>query len=181
MLHQFTWQQFLIAALILTLVWYIAIIMLYYRSKLLDLFSARSKLKQSEKLKREWEEELEEDDTSEEENDDLIGTQAVPEGVSEVEMHMLGFAPKVKKEEIPEDDRDTQLGLIPDVLEELKGIFRIVEKENDNKEYFISLFALITAKYPEIKGTTNQPALNDYIRENLSFSISDEELDNLWK
>ncbi len=175
MLHQFTWQQFLIAALILTLVWYIAIILLYYRSKILDLFSAGSKLKQPEKLKREWEEELEEDD-----NDDLIGKQAIPEGVSEVEMHMLGFAPKVKKD-IREDDQDTQLGLIPDVLEELKGIYRILEKENGNKEHFISLFKLVTSKYPKIKGTANQQALNDYIRENLSFSISDEELDNLWK
>ncbi|MHB1178812.1 MAG: hypothetical protein ACYCZO_10835 [Daejeonella sp.] len=175
MLHQFTWQQFLIAALILTLVWYIAIILLYYRTKILDLFSKKSKHKQPEKLKREWEEELEEDD-----NDDLIGRQAVPEGVSEVEMHMFGFAPIIKKETNPEHDKDTQLGLVPDVLEELKGIFRILEKENGSKEDFISLFKLVSSKYPKVKGTSNQQALNEHIRENLPFHISDEELANLW-
>lgn len=175
MLHQFTWQQFLIAALILTLVWYIAIILLYYRTKILDLFSQKSKYKQPEKLKREWEEELEEDD-----NNDLIGRQAVPEGISEVEMHMLGFAPIIKKETNPEDDKDTQLGLIPDVLEELKGIFRILEKENGDKEDFISLFKLVSSKYPKIKDTPNQSSLNEHIRENLPFHISDEELANLW-
>jgi hypothetical protein len=39
---------------------------------------------------------------------------------------------------------------------------------------------LVSAKHPKIRNTPNQQALNDYIRENLPFDISDEELDNLW-
>ena len=174
MLHQITWQHFLIAAFILTLIWYLVIILLYYRGKASELFFGKSKLKQPEKLQREWEEELEDD------NENLIGKQALPEGAREVEMHMIGFAPNVKKEEIHEVDRDTQLGLIPDVLEELKRIFHILEIENGNKEDFISLFKLISTKYPKIRNTPNQQALNDYIKENLPFGISDEELNKLW-
>ncbi len=178
MLQQFTWYHFLIAASVLALVWYLAIL-LYYRGKVFHLIPVRFKQKQPEKLKREWDEELEE---PENEDEDLIGKQAVPEGVSEVNMHQLGFAPKAKSEEdgIHEDNRFRRSGLIPDVLEELKSIFRILEKENEGKEDFFSLFALISAKYPKIKGTPNQQALNDYIRENLPFEIAEEELDKLW-
>lgn len=201
MLHQFTWQQFLLAALIFTACWYAVIFLLYYRDKITGLFNG-GKAKQPEKIKREWEEELEDDDPQDEEQS-LVGRQQLPEGVSEVEMHMLGFAPKVKSEILakqgetaevqangepqeseaePDADeyRDTEIGLVPDVLEELKNIFHMLETQDGTKEDFISLFSFVSSKYPKIKGTPNQQALNDHIRENLPFDISDEELDQLW-
>jgi len=70
--------------------------------------------------------------------------------------------------------------VVPDVLEELKSIFYILETRQGTKADFISLFGLVSAKYPNIKGTANQQALNDYIRENVLFPMSDEELDSLW-
>lgn len=174
MLHQFTWQQFLIATLIFTLAWYIVVILLFYHRKITDLLSGKSGLAQTERLKRDWEEELEGDYL---EDDDLIGKQALPDGISEVEMHMLGFAPKVHVED---EYRDMQLGIIPDVLEELKTIFHILEKEDGKASDFISLFGLVKAKYPQIRNTPNEEAINEYIRENLPFEISAEELDSLW-
>jgi hypothetical protein len=181
MLHQFTWQQFLIAALVFVLVWYLVIFLLYYRGKITSLFAGR-KAQQTDKIRREWEEELEDEDP-ENEDDDLIGRKQLPEGVSEVEIQMLGFAPKAKKadaEPDADDYRDMELGIVPDVLEELKSIFHILETQDGNKEDFISLFALIKAKYPKIRNTPNQEAINDYIRENLPFSISEKDLDLLW-
>lgn len=175
MLHQFTWQQFLIATLIFTLAWYIVIILLFYRGKITDLLSGRSELAQPERLKRDWEEEMEDDYP---EDDELIGKQALPDGVSEVEMHMIGFVPKVANDS--DEYRDMELGIVPDVLEELKTIFHILEKENGKVDDFISLFSLIKAKYPQIKNTPNEAAINDYIRENLPFEISAAELDSLW-
>lgn len=172
MLQAFTWQQFLVAALILTLVWYAGIFLLYYRRKAQELFSPKTK--QPEKLKREWEEEFEDEP---DEDDDLIGSVREPDGVSSVEIDTLRFAPKA---EDPDEQRDTQLGIVPDVIEELKSIFRILENEGGTKEDFISLFALVSSKYPKIKGTANQQALNGYIRKNVLFPISDEELDQLW-
>lgn len=168
MLQQFTWQQFLIAALVLSLIWYLLIFLLYYRNKPADFFSKRQL---PEKLKREWDEELEDDP----EENNLIGQPRQSEGKSSMPMDALRFAPEDK-----DADRDTQLGIIPDVLEELKSIFHILQRENGGKEDFISLFKLISSKYPKIKGTPNQPALNEYIRENVAFTISDEELNGLW-
>lgn len=175
MLAQFTWQQFLIAALILAIVWYLAVVLLYYRR---DISKFTSKAhKPPEKLQREWDEELEDGFEDDPEEENLMGKPVQPEGVSTVPMEALRFAPKQADED---DERDVQLGLIPDVLEELKSIFSILEKEGGTKEDLISLFALVSSKYPKIKGTPNQQALNEHIRENVLFPISDEELNQLW-
>lgn len=171
MLQAFTWQQFLVAALVLTLVWYAGVFLIYYRKKAKELFSPIQR--PPERLKREWEEELED----EPEEESLLGASREPDGVSSAEMDTLRFAPKP---EDPDGHRDTQLGILPDVLEELKSIFRILENEGGTKEDFISLFALVSSKYPKIKGSPNQQALNEYIRENVLFPVSDEELDQLW-
>ncbi len=171
MLQAFTWQQFLVAALILTLLWYAGVFLIYYRRRAKAFFTPKTR--QPEKLKREWENELEDDP----EEESLMGSSKEPEGVSSADMDTLRFAPK---QEDPYEHRDTELGIVPDVLEELKGIFHILEKENGTKEDFISLFSMVSSKYPQIKGSPNQQALNDHIREKVLFPISDEELNQLW-
>lgn len=153
--HQFTWQQFLIAALVLTVAWYITIGLLYFRKEL-------SGLRKPEKLKKDWEDELED-------GGDLMGEAAAVPGMDTVEMSEISFMPK-----------EQQLGIIPDILEEFKSIRYILERDNGGKAEFISLFGLVSAKYPQVKGTANQDALNDYLRENLPFEISEEELEELW-
>ena len=43
MLQQFTWQQFLVATLVLTLIWYLAVILIFYRKSTINrLFLALS-------------------------------------------------------------------------------------------------------------------------------------------
>lgn len=179
MLQQFTWHQFLIAALIFTLAWYLAIILLYYRRELVEFVSSKNKHKPPEKLRREWEEELEEDGPDDDQ-ESVIGKPTIPEGIIEMGMNQFGFAPKERTTDEQGNQKEIQLAIIPDVLEELKNIFRVLEKENGVKEDFITLFALVTSKYPAIRDTPNLEAINDYIRENLAFDISDEELNDLW-
>jgi hypothetical protein len=179
MLHYFTWQAFLVAALILTLLWYAVVILLFYRKELNDFLSGNHPpAAKPEPLTHAWDEDFEDDPLADEET--LMGKPVMPEGMSRLSMAQFGFAPNVKEITIEDDDKGTRLGLVPDVLEELKSIFHILEKENGNKEDFISLFGLVSTKYPKIRNTPNQQAINDYIRENLPFKISDEELDNLW-
>jgi hypothetical protein len=179
MLHYFTWHAFLVAALILTLTWYAVIILLFYRKELNDFLSGNRPLAmQPEPLNHAWDEDSEEAPLADEET--LIGKPVMPEGMSRLSMSQFGFAPNFKETAIEDEDKETALGLIPDVLEELKSIIHILDTEHGGKEDFISLFGLISSKYPKIRNTANQQALNDYIRENLAFEISDEELDSLW-
>ena len=173
MLHQFTWQQFLVAAFILSLIWYGVVILLFYRKKIERFLNREQAHEFPEPLKREWDEDFEDEMANEE---SLMGQPRLPEGVSRVGMGDFGFAPKKVKTE----QREMALGIVPDVLEELKRIFHILETEQGSKADFISLFTLVSSKYPAIRGTANQQALNDHIRENVLFPISDEELNNLW-
>jgi hypothetical protein len=176
MLHQFTWQHFLIAALIFLLIWYLAVF-IYCHRKSSGNFFASLKRQQPEKLIREWEADF---DDHAETDDDLVGRPVLPEGVSEVSMHMLGFAPKVEEKRATENERYFQLGVLPDVLEELKRTFNIIERENGTKEDFISLFALIKSKHPGLANTANSESLNEYLTENLPFELTDEDFNTLW-
>lgn len=200
LLQHFTWQQFLVAATILTAVWYVAVILIFYRKKLQDLLNGKRQPNAPvERLRHSWEDEFE--DEPEPEADDLIGESVLPEGMSKVSMSMFGFAPHVEPEngaenfaaeigqhftEVPkdlckdEDSREKQQKLVPDAIEELKTIFRILERDKGGKEHFISLFGLVKNKYAELRDTPSARALNEFIRENVLFPISDEELTNLW-
>lgn len=178
MLQHFTWQQFLVAALILSLIWYIVVIPLFYRNEFNDLLSGKRKQAgPSGPLPHEWDEEFEDEPFGEE---SVMGKSRLPEGVTRVSMEQFSFAPLATTTATEEGGKETRLGIVPDVLEELKRIFHILERDQGGKEEFISLFSLVSAKYARIKGTANERAINDYIRENVLFPISDEELDNLW-
>jgi hypothetical protein len=196
-LQHFTWQQFLVAATILTAIWYVVIILVFYRQRIQDLVQGKKRDNDPpEPLGHAWDEDFE--DETEDEPDDLIGKSAMPEGMTKVSMSMFGFAPGVSEEakeqetvtigneedefknDTGNDDRERQQSVIPDVIEELKSIFHILETEKGTKADFLSLFALVSSKYQRIRGTSNQQALNDFIRENLPFSITEEELDSLW-
>jgi hypothetical protein len=190
-LQHYTWQQFLVAALILSLIWYVALVLALYREQLVDFLNGRRRpARTPEPIRHEWDEELEEGPFAEE---SLMGKSAHPEGMSRVSMSDFGFAPVVKEQKQPApeilkndeametvESRETKIGLVPDVLEELKSIFQILQRDKGGKAEFISLFGLVSAKYAKIRGTANEQAINAYIRENVLFPISDKELDGLW-
>nr|WP_294895104.1 hypothetical protein [uncultured Pedobacter sp.] len=171
MLQTFTWPQFLLASLMLSLLWYAGVAIFYYRSELKDF--VKGKVRRSlpkEPLPHKWEEDYE---TAQEEEDDLMGKPAVPDGLSSTSMNEFSFAER-------QNDHEEQLGLLPDFLEELKTIFNILEKEDGKKADFISLFGMVKAKYPKATESANIEAINQYIREHAPFLLSNEELDNLW-
>lgn len=196
MLKHFTWQQFLVAALVLSIIWYTVIILLFYRHRVQDYLSGKNKdSTPPEPLRHAWDEEFE-DEPLDDEND-LMGKSVLPEGMTRLSMAQFGFAPRISEkaaeqeageswdtateQEDADEVRERQQSVVPDVLEELKSIFHILETQQGTKQDFISLFGLVSTKYRNIKGTANQQALSDYIRENVLFPISDEELDNLWQ
>ena len=154
--------------------WYLVALPLLYRKQFKDWLDRKSRKPTIEPLRREWDEEMEDEPEA---GDELIGKSKLPEGVSKLGMNMFGFAPDISEEV---DSLELQQGLVPDVIEELKSIFHILEKEQGTKEHFISLFALVKAKYSAIRDTPSERALNEFIRENALFPISDEELTNLW-
>ena len=170
MLQQFTWQQFLIAALILSLVWYIAIIFVFYRKALGNFLRGKPNGEASiERLAHAWEKDFEEADS-----EDLMGKQVTPEGVHTASMSDFSFAPK------EDSGKEQQVGLMADVLQELKSIFNILQNEDGNKADFFSLLKLTKAKYPKIGSNPNIHYVNEYIRDHVPFLLTKEELEDLW-
>ncbi|MGY4539454.1 hypothetical protein ACVW0P_003888 [Mucilaginibacter sp. UYNi724] len=174
MLEQFTWQQFLVAAFVLSLVWYLAIFLLYYRDKAKVIFTPKTKEKSPEKLRKEWAHELEDEpELKEAENGGLMGRPVEPEGMETVAMDGIRFAEKPH-------NKEQQLGLVPDVLEELKGVFRDLENKDGGKSDFFPLIHRIKEKYPKIAASDNLEDINRNIRDNAPFLLTDEELEDLW-
>lgn len=172
--RSFTWQHFLVVAVALICLWYGLVLPWLYRGQVRQWLDKGRKKTSIEPIRKEWQEELEEEPVTDT-DEGLLGRPVLPAGMSRLETNMFGFAP-----DIDDESRELQQGLLPDVMEELKSIFHILETESGGKADFISLFGLVKSKYAAVRGTPSQRALNDYIRENALFPISDDELTNLW-
>ncbi|RNL55572.1 hypothetical protein [Pedobacter jejuensis] len=170
MLHQITWQQYTVVVVAFLLVWY-AVVWLKYFKKPADGFLQPP-------------EPLEHRDFEDDEPDDLLGRSAEEYGVSTVDSDELHFGPDAEEDLEPETsfaDETVELqGLVPDVLEEIKTIIQTVESGDGTKEDFISLFKLVSTKYPQMAESRHLDAINDWIIENVPFELTEEELHQLW-
>lgn len=168
LLQSFTWQTFLIAAMILSAVWYLGIGRLFYR-KYIAGFLSGGRGKGFEPLPHGWQNEVDELAP------DLVGGQKQEHGVSVLEADEFHFVPAGSAATAPDP-----LGELADVQQEIKSICRILEKEDGTKEDFLSLFVMIRNKYPKVASSGLLRELNEFIREHAPFHLSEQELDSLW-
>ncbi len=174
MLHSFTWQQFLVAALILSSIWYLVVWFAYCKGNLKNIFPTKQKdAAPPEPLKHYWDNEDEFEELNDEDN--LLGKSKQPEGVSNLAMSEFGFAPRIE-----DKSKEDQIGIVPDILEELKRIFNILAKEDGNKSDFFSLLELVKAKYPTVGSSPGVVHINKYIQDHAPFHLTAEELESLW-
>lgn len=164
-LQSLTWQQFLIATLAFSAAWYAVVGLLYYRREI-SLFFSKDKL--PEPLAHGWQDKVDELGTS------LVGAAAQEHGVSVLEADEFSFLPREAATEVD------PLGELADVQQEIKGICTVLGKEDGSKEDFMALFIMIRNKYPKVAASDLLPELNAFIREQVPFHISQEELESLW-
>lgn len=171
MLQQFTWQQFLVATSVLTLVWYCSIILIFYRKELKRILAGKP-LKESrpDPLPHRWDEKFDELEPEDEEN--LMGKSKLPDGVSVVEMDDIQF--------VDPESKVKRLGMIPDVIEEIKTIFNILSREDGNKQDFFKLMETVKETYPSLSSNPSLPQINDFIISNASFHLTQDEMETIW-
>ncbi len=175
MLQQFTWQHFLVAALALTIVWYVAVILIFYRKELLAFLSKSKAVPQGdEPLPHRWEKGLDTlaPETESEAEDEMMGKPKLPEGMSTVDTDGFAFAPGP-------DEKEQQIGLIPDVLQEIKEVFSFLAEEDGTKKDFFNLMEVVRNKYPQVGSNPNIGRINEFIAEHAPFHLSKEELESL--
>lgn len=155
----------MLAAVLLSLLWYAGVWLLFYRKK---------PVAASAPLPHGWEDKVDVLDGANLETrsaglaDDLTGLSALAHGVSVLEAEDFSFG-------VPEE---TKLGVLPDVQEEIKTACRAVEAGLGGKPEFFALFARIRERYAIPLGS--RELLNEFIREHVPFFLSEQELEDLW-
>lgn len=189
MFQEFTWLQFLVAAMVLSLLWVLGVWLIYWRPLApggLNGGRGNGVHDAEDALPHSWQDEVDELNTP---DDGLMGKPALEHGVSVLDADEFSFAPLEERGGREEHyDRgegrklgvEALLGELADAQEEIKGICRILEKEDGIKEDFFALFEVVRLKYPKLAGTELLGELNDFIREQVPFYLSEQELDSLW-
>lgn len=159
MINLFSSQGCILAAIIVGLLW-LFLVWHFYKKKSLD---------GSTSLPHRWASKVDELEV-----EDLMGKRRLEEGESLVSAEDFSFAKSVELE------KSAILGDLSDVQQEIKEICVVLEKQDGGKEDFISMFALVKEKYPEVAKSSSVGLLNGFIRENVPFHLSAEEFENLW-
>jgi len=177
MFQEFTWQQFLVAAVVLSVLWVLGVWLIYWQPLSpgrLNGGVGNGVHDGEDSLPHSWQDEVDELSTV---DDGLMGKHALEHGVSVLDADEFSFAPVEERREHGERDL---LGELADAQDEIKGICRILEKEDGSKEDFFALFEVVKLKYPQLAGSVLLGELNDFIREQVPFFLSEQELDSLW-
>lgn len=159
-LHQFTWQHFLIAAAVLTLVWYGFLLVSWYLKGKTGGVADPAALGRSAggtadlssgPLPHQWARGV---DVLGDEEEELMGkAQEVP-GLSRVSMSDIRFA--VPGVVYPVGDQQGFLqGTVADFLEELKPVFDYAARYRKGLLTFLEHLEALLARYPEIRQSPN--------------------------
>jgi len=104
----------------------------------------------------------------------LMGVSKLPEGVEVLSSSQVAFSGGGP------GDRYDQVGLVADVVQELKLVFAELEASGGGKVEFLRRVAQIKEDFGELVGHPSLGAINGFIRERALFPVSDAELDELW-
>jgi hypothetical protein len=178
MLHQFTWQHFLVAASVLALAWYVVVILVFYRGKVSALLGkgssplAENNFRSTGAQPERREKGLAPAGEVVQEESELMGRVKLPEGMALVGAGDFGF--------VGDRDVEGQVGLVPDLLAELRSVFaRLVERDG-GKQDFLLMMAGVREAYPKMASHPQIGRINEFITDHAPFYLAPEELENLW-
>lgn len=168
MLKAFSWQDFLLAATILSLVWWLGIYLRCFWKK-----GGRAGSGAGSTLPHSWENEVDNLEVG------LMGKPVLEHGVSVVEAEDFSFG-GAEMEDAGDSAKLEQLGDLADVQQEIREVCRVLAAEDGTKEDFFMLFEMLKGKYPGVASSPSLDALNGFIREQVPFALSEQELEDLW-
>ncbi|RYZ90716.1 MAG: hypothetical protein EOP04_03010 [Proteobacteria bacterium] len=184
MLQQFSWGHFLIAMVVLNLVWYVFVVLVFYRAEVMAFLGrgagdgvrvGNGGGRDSQKVQPAGKATSGSDERIKREVDAaLMGSSRLPEGVEVKSSSQVRFSAS------DADGKYDQVGLISDVVQELKEIFLELEKGAGDKKDFFRLLGRLKEEYGPLGGHPSVSALTGFIVERASFHLTADEIDNLW-
>lgn len=181
MLQQFSWGHFLIAMVVLNLVWYVFMGLVFYRAEVMAFLgrgaggvlignSAGSlKVQPVGKATDSGDKRIEREVDAA-----LMGTSRLPDGVEVKSSAQVSFSAS------DGDGRYDQVGLVADVVQELKVVFAELEQKAGDKKDFFRHLALVKEDYGPLGGHPSVGALTAFIVERAPFHLTADEVENLW-
>ncbi len=177
MLQQFSWGHFLIAMIVLNLVWYCFVVLVFYRAGVLAFLGGRADGAEDGRQGSVHEKgrSLDEGDDriGREVDEALMGSSRLPDGIEVKSSSQLNFSAS------DGGGRYDQVGLVADVVQELKEIFSSLDSSGGGKAEFMRKVSELREDYGQIGGHPSIGAINGFIRERALFPISDAELHEL--
>ncbi len=149
----FLWQDFLLAATLLAVLWYAGVWLLCYRKK---------NGSENTSLPHRWQDKVDELDG------DLMGRPVAEPGTELLSSEDFGFA---------ENDPIGQLGPVADVQQDIKVACHELEAGLATKEAYLERFGEIIGSYRLSEHL--KEGLADFVRENVPFFIEQEELERI--
>lgn len=175
MLQQFTWQQFLVATLVFTLIWYLTVTLIFYRREFFGLFRRKGNGAMSDRLPHRWDKAVDHFQDEVEEEYEPMGGSKLPEGMSFTSTGAFGFAGGTRQ-----DEKMDQLGLVPDVIQQLKIVFAELEKTDGGKREFFQMMGELRDMFPKLASSPSIGKINGFISGHAPFLLTAEELSDLW-
>ncbi len=168
------------ASIVLNLVWYGFVVLVFYRKEVLAFLGSAegsSAFGQAPNLNgttKSQTQNIPASSANEVAEVSLMGGSKLPEGVEVLSSSQVSFSGGDSGE------RYEQVGLVADVVQELKIIFSELEKTAGDKRDFFRLLAKVKEEYGPIAGHPSLGALNAFIIERAGFHLTRDEMDNLW-
>ncbi|RYY52344.1 MAG: hypothetical protein EOO05_22015 [Chitinophagaceae bacterium] len=181
MFQEFSWGQFLLFSALLSFLWYLLVALLCYRAELDAFFKGKASSSGppfGNPLLREPGAgpvgSAGQGESMQGSAETLMGASRLPQGVGLLSPAELGFSPR------DDGERYGQVGLVADVLEELKILFAELAGSGGGKQEFFGKLERIKQDYGPIAGHPSIGRINEFIRDAALFPVSDQELKELW-
>lgn len=183
MLQQFSWGHFLIAMIVLNLVWYVFVVLVFYRAEVMAFLDGADGVgiaigngRGSEQPRASHLAHGDEGRIEREVDAALMGSSRLPDGVEVKSSAEVSFSSSASDE----DNRYSQVGLMADVVQELKELFLALEKKAGDKMDFFGMLTRVKEEYGPLGGHPSVGVLTGFIVDRAPFHLTADEIDNLW-
>ncbi|MBE7172871.1 MAG: hypothetical protein INR73_20005 [Williamsia sp.] len=187
MLHSFSWSDYIVFVLGLTLLYYSIVLLLYYKKEVKNLLNARFTEHPSygrnngqvvnqiiPQMSKESDEHINipESESAVLEEDDLLKGLWLSE-------------PENKESSYAESDNSMLFPLVHDLINEIGQVLKTAAHKHYLKQELITALQITVSKYPMLDDTAFRISINNFLatesRKLCSVFLSDDELERLWK
>ncbi|MDN5286544.1 MAG: hypothetical protein JWR38_2818 [Mucilaginibacter sp.] len=185
MLHQISWQAYVLSIILLLILYYGYVGVVFYRTEILAFYFRISG--------RQATLEVNDDRLIPVPEYEIMGA-AKPDDTRSIREENIEFGPTDNPDDLTTEEQEAiviptgtdsrQISQFSEMIAEVKTLIRVINESAETRENFEMLFKLIVQKYHELGGTPYQHQINEFLLEEsegqFPFEITSAELEAYW-